>query len=126
MDLPHPFLSTFGTSDVVPLAALILFGVVADVEHDAIFSNQRSRALLIFKHLSSLFAILALAGYGALKGKALLLLGKEPLDSVAENRLSYLSAFSIVILMTSILFAIYTKSLLMSDQVTSLAQGERP
>jgi hypothetical protein len=123
MNAQHPFLLTFGTSDIVPLAALILFGTSADVEHDAIFANQRSATLFVCKLISNLGGIFALAVYGALKANAIVLLA-QPDNAIAQGRLQGFSGFSIVFLIASLALAIYTKSLLMVDQVTALAQAE--
>lgn len=123
MNLPHPFLSTFGAGDIIPLAALILLGAAADVEHEALFGNGRSAKIMLLKSLAVLLAVFALAGYGALKAKALILLGTEPVPSAALQLLVEFSIVSILIMVLSLAIAGYAKLQLMNSQLSHLQAG---
>jgi hypothetical protein len=120
MGIPHPFLATFSTADLIPLAALVLFGAAADVENDALFSGVRSTRLMVFKHGISVGAIVVLAAYGALKAKALILLATPQLTAAALRSLVAFSVVSILILAAALSGAYYVKLLLVRAQVAAM------
>ena len=114
-DLHSPFISTFGTVELLPVASLILLGVSAELENDAIFSSSAELSQLRFAQ--NLGVILMLVCYGAIKGRALQLLEDGSLNEANTQKLISFGAFSIACTFTSIVGANYSKTRLLYKQL---------
>jgi hypothetical protein len=117
-EIKHPFISTFATVELLPLAALILMGVSAEVENDAIFSGSAELSRLRFGLV--LGVMLMFVSYGALKARALQLLEQSPLDGSAIDKLVSFGIFSIACTFVSVIAANHTKVRLLQKQVSGL------
>lgn len=120
-DLPDSFITTFGTGDVLPLAALILLSVSADIDHEAMFGQTRDQYLFKLKGRSTLLAMANLVGYGAIRGKAMTLLVAQPLSADSGHRLLAFSVVSIGCLALSITLGTYTKTKLVNEQISRIS-----
>lgn len=118
-DLPHPFLSTFGSADILPVAALILLGSSAELDNFSVYEAQRSDLASLSRHRTyHVLLVLVLAiTYGALKGKALLLLDHSPLLPDDESKLKSFSTLTVFMAVFAIFYAYYSKNKLLSIKV---------
>ncbi|WP_186158006.1 hypothetical protein [Burkholderia gladioli] len=122
------FISTFGTAELLPIAALILFGVISDIDQDAYFSEV-SKSFLYSKHLAFLAGVVMLVFYGSLKGRALTLLvadGKLPPSELAirSSQLMWFSIVSILSLISAVTYCLWLKIAILKKQLTDLLKRE--
>lgn len=128
LNQPDSFTSTFGTAELLPVAALILFGVIADIDQDAYFSEV-SKSMLYNKHLAFLAGVVLLVFYGSIKGRALTLLvataGISPAEQTARDRqLMGFSVVSILALLACVAYCFCLKIVILKKQVTELLEKE--
>lgn len=127
LEQPDSFISTFGTAELLPIAALILFGVIADIDQDAYFSDV-SKSFMYRKHLAFLAGVVMLVFYGSLKGRALTLLVSDgkltPSELAARGtQLFWFSVVSILALVSSVTYCLSVKIAILKKQLTDLLDG---
>jgi hypothetical protein len=117
-DLDHPFIATFSAAELLPLAALVLLGVSAEIENDAIFS--KSAELSYLRYRQNFFVIIVVAVYGAMKGSAHALLESGPLTEASVYKLNGFAVFSIGCAVAAVVAANYSKTRLLDKQTRDI------
>ncbi|MGX7002510.1 hypothetical protein [Caballeronia sp. KNU42] len=115
-DLRHSFLSTFGSGDLLPIAALVLLGTSAEMENFLMFesSGQRQQRGLSKHRFAHYALVLVLAVvYGGMKGKGLVLLDEADLSADSRQKLEAFAVLSIVLTVFALVLAYYSKNKLL-------------
>lgn len=118
-DIHHPFLSTFGSGDLLPIATLVLLGASAEIVHFVVFTNVTAQRRVLSKHmLAHLVAVVVLAfAYGGIKGKGLQLLDDPALTAEATGKLSGFATLTICLTVFALILAFYSKNRLLDLKV---------
>ncbi|RFU45650.1 hypothetical protein [Paraburkholderia sp. DHOC27] len=118
-DIHHPFLSTFGSGDLLPIATLVLLGASAEMFHFVVFTTARSSRSVLSKHmLAHLVTVVILAfSYGGIKGKGLQLLDESTLSAEATGKLQGFATLTISLTVLALIVAFYSKNRLLDLKV---------
>ncbi|MGF6534293.1 hypothetical protein P3T20_005097 [Paraburkholderia sp. GAS206C] len=118
-DIHHPFLSTFGSGDLLPIATLVLLGASAEIVHFVVFTNVTASRRVLSKHmLAHLVAVVVLAfAYGGIKGKGLQLLDTPTLSADATQKLIGFATLTICLTVSAFILAFYSKNRLLDLKV---------
>jgi hypothetical protein len=120
-DIHHPFLSIFGSGDLLPIVTLVLLGSSAETVHFIVFTTTAAARRTLSKHIAAqivLVVLLAIA-YGGIKGKGLQLLDGSELGSDAMGKLRLFSVVSMCMAFVALLLAFYSKNVLLALKVAA-------
>ena len=106
----YSFIATFSTAELLAMAALIILGVVADIEVYIITGSRVDIGRLIWiKNGSTVLAVCYILAYGLIRSRVVPLLGGETLGSEVRAQLMIFALTSLCCLFLALAISAWAK-----------------